>query len=231
MSINVYCDSASLNEMREMALLPIVRGWTTNPSLMLRSGAVVSYEFWAREVCEEFSLYPISFEVIADEFRGMERQAKLIASWGENVYVKIPITNTLGQSSIDLIGSLSQDGIRVNVTAVLTYAQIDAVMGALADTPSIVSVFAGRIADTGRNPVATINHALRQRRILSTKILWASTRQVLDVYTADSIGCDIITCTPEIIKKLPLEGKSLKQHSLDTVKQFRSDALAAGYTL
>ena len=217
--------------MREMALLPIVRGWTTNPSLMLRSVAVVSYESWAREACEEFSLYPISFEVIADEFRGMERQAKLIASWGENVYVKIPITNTLGQSSIDLIGSLSQDGIKVNVTAVLTYAQIDDVMGALADTPAIVSVFAGRIADTGRNPVATINHALRQRRILSTKILWASTRQVLDVYTADSIGCDIITCTPEIIKKLPLEGKSLKQHSLDTVKQFRSDALAAGYTL
>ena len=231
MSINIYCDSAATNEMREMARLPAVCGFTTNPSLMIRSGVVVSYEGWAREVCEEFSAYPISFEVIADDFRGMERQAKLIASWGKNVYVKIPITNTLGESSIDLIGSLSQDGIKVNVTAVLTYAQIDDVMGALADTPSIVSIFAGRIADTGRNPVATINHALRVRRTPSTRILWASTRQVLDVYTADSLGCDIITCTPDLIKKLPLEGKSLKQHSLDTVKMFRADALAAGYTL
>ena len=228
--IQIYADTASINEMREMHEIPAVSGYTTNPTLMRKAG-VTNYEEWARSVSEEFPAMPISFEVIADTYNEMNRQARKISSWGENIYVKIPVTCTTGESTADLIGELSQDGIKVNITAVFTQEQIDEVFACLSDCPSVVSVFAGRIADTGRDPTRTIRYALNERRFQNTKILWASTRQVLDVYLADILDCDIITCTPEIIRKLKLEGKNLLEYSLETVKMFRDDSKASGYRI
>ena len=228
--VKIFADGADLVQMVEAAKNPAVRGFTTNPSLMRKAG-IKDYRTFAKLVIDRFPTYPISFEVIADEFDEMERQASQISSWGENVYVKIPVTNTKGQSACPLIARLATDGVKVNVTAILCHAQIDAVLDALGLAPAIVSVFAGRIADTGRNPEGFITHALKKKRLTCHEILWASPRQVLDVYTAEALGCDIITCTPEIIGKLSLEGKKLEAYSLETVQMFRNDALAAGYSL
>lgn len=228
--VKIFADGASIEEMQEVVRNPLVVGLTTNPSLMRKAG-VTNYQSFAQRALYAFPNYPISFEVIADEFTEMERQAKIISSWGENVYVKIPVCNTKGESSAPLIGRLSADGIKVNATAILCYKQIDEVMEALGSTPAVISIFAGRIADTGRDPVPFITYALKQKRLTIHEVLWASPRQVLDVHTADSIGCDIITVTKDILNKLPLEGKSLLDYSRETVEMFYKDAQAAGYSL
>ena len=230
MVIKVYSDGADIEEMHLAAKNPVVKGFTSNPTLMRKAG-VTNYTSFAHRAITAFPNYPISLEVFADDFDEMESQARKISSWGENVYVKIPITNTQGGSCCPLISRLSANGIKVNVTAILCYSQVDAVFDALGNTPAIVSVFAGRIADTGRNPTGIINHALKKKIYTFHEVLWASPRQVFDVYTADSLGCDIITCTPDLIKKLSLEGKNLSEYSLETVAMFYNDAKAAGYKL
>jgi transaldolase len=176
---------------------------------------------------------PISFEVFADDFASMERQAREIRSWGENVYVKIPVTNTKREAAYELINVLSKAGVKLNVTALLTLDQVRAVAGALQDgAPSVVSVFAGRIADTGVDPVPLMAEALQLlRRAKHAELLWASPREVLNVYQADQVGCHIITATNDLIKKLSLHGKDLAEYSLETVKMFFDDATAAGYSL
>ena len=230
MVIRIYADGADIDEMHKAAKNPRVRGFTTNPTLCHKAG-ITNYAAFARRAIDAFPSYPISFEVFADDFDEMEAQAIKIASWGENVYVKIPVCNTKGVSAAPLIGRLSKAGIQINVTAVMCAAQVDDIFAVLDSAPAIVSIFAGRIADTGRNPASVILHALRRKTVLSHQILWASPRQVLDVYTAEGLGCDIITCTPEIIKKLPLEGKNLKEYSRETVEMFFDDAKAAGYRI
>jgi len=230
MAIKIFADGADIEEMHLAAKNPVVRGFTTNPSLMKKAG-VRDYRAFAYRAITAFPDYPLSLEVFADDFDEMDAQAREISSWGDNVYVKIPITNTLGGSSGPLIARLAAGGVKVNVTAILCYSQVDEVMDSLGNTPAIVSIFAGRIADTGRNPAGIINHALERKRFTIHEILWASPRQVMDVYTADGLGCDIITCTPDLIAKLGLEGKNLREYSLETVKMFRDDALAAGFHL
>ena len=226
--VALYADGADIEQMHKVSKL--VEGFTTNPSLLRKAG-VKDYEAFAHRVINSFPYKPISFEVFADELDQMESQAWKISSWGANVYVKIPITNTKGISCCPLIARLGSTGVKVNVTAILCYSQIDEVFDALSDAPAIVSVFAGRIADTGRDPKSFINHALRKKKSFVHQVLWASPRQVFDVYIAESLGCDIITCTPDLIAKLPLEGKPLKDYSLETVKMFYEDAKAAGYSL
>jgi transaldolase len=228
--VKIFADGADITQMHQVARNPIVKGFTTNPTLCKKAG-VKSFEAFAHRVVNSFPDKPISFEVFSDDFQEMENQAWKIAGWGDNVYVKIPVCNTKGESAAPLIGRLSQAGIKVNVTAVFCYAQIEEVFGALGSTPAIISIFAGRIADTGRNPAPFISHALKQKKFTFHEVLWASPRQVYDVYWADSLGCDIITVTPEIIGKLPLEGKSLIEYSIDTVKMFFDDAKAAGFQL
>ena len=230
MVIKVNADGADIEQMHAAARNPAIKGFTTNPTLFRKAG-VKDYQAFAERAIAAFPNYPISFEVFSDDFTEMESQAWRIAGWGENVYVKIPICNTQGASSAPLIRRLSEAGIKINATAILCYAQIDDVFEALGATPAVVSIFAGRIADTGRNPASFILHALKRRRLTTHEILWASPRQVLDVYTADSLGCDIITCTPEIIAKLAMEGKNLLEYSRETVQLFYDDAKAAGYRL
>jgi transaldolase len=224
--VKIFADGADIHEMRSIA--PIVQGFTTNPTLM-RKAQVDDYKAFACRAIAAFPDHPLSLEVFADDFATMEEQARKIAAWGPRVYVKIPACNTAGASSAALISRLAGDGIKVNVTAVLCFAQIDAALDALRMAPAIVSIFAGRIADTGRKPEPFIAHALERRRSKQHEILWASTRQVLDVYTADALGCDIITCSNDIINKLSLEGKNLMEYSRETVKMFHDDAKAAGF--
>ena len=228
--VSIFCDGADIDAMHVAARNPIIRGFTTNPTLMRKAG-VRDYRAFAYRAIAAFPAFPLSLEVFADDFDEMEKQAHEIASWGDNVYVKIPVCNTKGASACPLIGRLAKAGVKVNVTAILCFAQVDDVFNVLGDVPAIVSIFAGRIADTGRNPVGIINHALKLKLLTAHKVLWASPRQVLDVYTADSLGCDIITCTPEILAKLSLEGKNLLEYSRETVQMFHDDAKAAGYKL
>ena len=230
MTIKIYADGADIDAMHAVAKNKKVRGFTTNPSLMRKAG-VKDFRAFAGRALAAFPDYPISFEVFADDFNEMEKQAHEIASWGENVYVKIPVCNTKGASAGALIGRLAQARIKVNVTAILCVSQVDDVLNSLGDSPAVVSIFAGRIADTGRNPSGVIHHAVSRRRSPLHEILWASPRQVMDVYTADVLGCDIITCTPELIAKLPLEGKNLLEYSRETVEMFYTDAKAANYKL
>ena len=228
--VKVFSDGADINAMHVAARNPVVRGFTTNPSLLRKAG-VKDYRAFAYRAISAFPDYPLSLEVFSDDFNEMEKQAHEIASWGENVYVKIPVCNTAGASASPLIARLAAAGIKVNVTAILCYSQVDEAMESLNNVPAIISVFAGRIADTGRNPAGIINHALKKKILSFHEILWASPRQVFDVYTADSLGCDIITLSPDLIGKLPLEGKNLTEYSRETVKMFFDDALAAGYKL
>ena len=226
--IKIFADGADLGQMKEAAKNPLVQGFTTNPTLMKKAG-VRDYKEFALRAIQAFPDYPLSLEVFAYDFYAMELQAHKIASWGQNVYVKIPVCNTEGVSSALLISRLVLAGIKVNVTAILSHDQIPEVFGVLGHVPSIVSIFAGRIADTGRNPVDFINHALALKRSPFHEVLWASPRQVLDVYTAEKCGCDIITCTPEIIGKLTLRDKDLSEYSVETVKMFYEDG--RGYSL
>ena len=230
--IKLFADGADKTGMLEMARLPYVAGFTTNPTLMRKAG-VVDYKTFAREVLQAIPDRPISFEVFSDEFAEMERQARLIAAWGPNVYVKIPVTNTRSQPSYGLIRRLGEAGIKLNVTAILTLEQVREVAAALAgETPSVVSVFAGRIADTGRDPVPLMAAAVElMRPYPREELLWASPRELLNVFQADAVGCHIITATSDVLKKLALVGKDLAAYSLDTVKMFHDDARQAGYTL
>jgi transaldolase len=232
MNIAVYADGAVVSDMIKQYRSGVPKGFTTNPSLMAKAG-VKSYEAFAREVLAEIKDLPISFEVFADDFAEMERQATLIGSWGSNVYVKIPITNTKSESALALIRRLFDRKLKLNVTAILAEAQIKGLRDILKpEDDVIVSIFAGRIADTGVDPVPIMRRAVELHRGLpKAKILWASPREVLNVYQAEECGCHVITVTDDILKKLAMRGKDLAEYSLDTVKMFYSDATKAGFKL
>lgn len=211
---------------------PLICGFTTNPTLMRKAG-ISDYERFAREAVAAIPDRPISFEVFSDEFLEMERQAGKIASWGPNVYVKIPVTNTQGESSIPLICRLARQGVKLNVTALMTVEQVEDVVRAMRDCPSgFVSVFAGRIADTGRDPVPIMRDAVDLCGTSGNlELIWASPRELLNVFQADAIGCHVITATKDILVKLHLVGKNLSDYSLETVKMFHTDAVKAGFSL
>ena len=232
LSIKIFADGADKAGMLELYRNPIIKGFTTNPTLMRKAG-VGDYRSFAREIITAIPDRPISFEVLSDEFDEMERQALEIASWGENVYVKIPITNTRGFSSHDLIYRLVRAGVRLNVTALMTLGQVREIGPTLAEGPSgFVSIFAGRVADSGRDPVPHMAAAIELLRPYpNLELLWASPRELLNIFQADAIGCHIITVSHDILKKLSLVGKDLNEYSLDTVKMFYNDAREAGYTL
>ena len=230
--VKIFADGADLEGIKEMYSNPLIKGFTTNPTLMRKAG-VEDYKAFSLEVLKAVPDRPISLEVFADDFDEMERQALEIASWGPNVNVKIPVTNTKGEFSGPLIESLTKESVVVNVTALLTLEQVCAVTACLAEsTPAIVSVFAGRFADTGRDPIPMMAQAVE---ILKAKpnaeLIWASPRELLNIFQADEIGCHIITVTNDILKKLTLVGKDLTEYSLDTVKMFHSDASMAGYSI
>ena len=232
LKVKIYADGADREGMLEMYEKSYIRGFTTNPTLMRKAG-IADYESFARDILEVISDRPISFEVFADEFEEMERQALEIAEWGDNVYVKIPITNTRQQSASGLIQRLSSQGVRLNITAILALDQVQEVAAAVQNGPaSIVSVFAGRIADTGVDPIPIMKDALAVlQSVPNAELLWASPREVLNIYQADAIGCDIITATNDLLRKLSLAGKDLAEYSLDTVRMFYNDAQNAGYQL
>jgi transaldolase len=232
MRTKIFADGAELEGMLALYCQPHIKGFTTNPTLMRKAG-IADYRAFAREVLSAIPDRPISFEVFSDEFDEMERQAREIATWGEHVYVKIPVTNTRRAPAYDLIHRLSHAGVKVNVTAILTLDQVRDVVAALkGGAPSNVSVFAGRIADTGRDPVPLMTAAVELLRLEpSAELIWASPRELLNIFQADAIRCHIVTVTSDILKKLPLVGKDLDEYSLDTVKMFYEDARAAGYAL
>ncbi|MGA3017610.1 MAG: transaldolase [Bryobacteraceae bacterium] len=232
LKVKLFADGAEKKSMLELYADPLIRGFTTNPTLMRKAG-ITDYQAFARDILSVITDRPISLEVFADEFDEMERQARLIATWGANVYVKIPVTNTRRESACRLIEGLSHAGIKVNVTAILTLDQVSAVAKSLAGgAPSNVSVFAGRIADTGVDPVPVMQEAVRMLRPHpQIELIWASPRELLNVFQADAIGCHIITATPDVLKKLSLVGKDLAEYSLDTVKMFADDAAKSGFTL
>ncbi|HEY8943492.1 MAG TPA: transaldolase [Polyangiaceae bacterium] len=232
--IKLFSDGADLGTLLEMAKNPAIAGFTTNPTLMRKAG-VGDYGAFARQVLEAIRDRPISFEVFADEFGEMGTQARRIASWGSNVYVKIPITNTRGESSLPLIRELSvSSSVQINVTAVCTLQQVQGAATALSGgAPSVISVFAGRIADTGRDPMPLMAaaRAIIDASGASAELLWASPRELLNIVQAEQAGAQIITVPPDMLKKLPLFGKDLAEYSLETVRMFRTDAEAAGYKL
>jgi transaldolase len=232
LSVKIYADSADKAWMLEMCKNPLIRGFTTNPTLMRKAG-VSDYRAFAFDVLQAIPDRPVSFEVFSDEFAEMKRQAQKVASWGENVYVKIPVTNTRGESSAALIRELAQDGIKLNVTALMTLEQVRVISKSLAGGPSAyVSIFAGRIADAGHDPVPVMSAAVD---LLSDnpnlELIWASPRELLNIFQADAVGCHIITVTSDLLKKLHSIGKDLHEFSLETVKMFRDDAVKAGYLL
>ena len=232
LKVKIYADGADRPTMLEMHANPLISGFTTNPTLMRKSG-VSDYKAFALEILQRIHDRPVSFEVFADDFVEMERQAAEIASWGNNVLVKIPITNTQGGFSGPLLSRLAEAGIRVNVTALLTLEQVRKASECLASgPPAKISVFAGRIADTGRDPVPVMAAAVELLRPYSNlELIWASPRELLNIFQADAIGCHIITATSDILKKLDLIGKDLAEFSRDTVKMFYQDACKAGYQL
>jgi transaldolase len=232
LKVKLFADGADLGGIKEMAANPLIAGFTTNPTLMKKAG-VADYKVFAHQVLGVVGGRPISFEVFADDFAEMEKQALEIASWGKNVNVKVPVTNTRGEFCGPLVERLSRAGVQLNVTAVMTLDQVKRVTDKLAaETPAIVSVFAGRIADTGRDPVPLMAEAVK---ILKSRpkaeLIWASPRELLNVFQADAVGCHIITATNDILKKLSLVGKDLDAYSLETVEMFYKDASAAGYSI
>jgi transaldolase len=230
--VKLFADGADKDGMLEMHRNPRIKGFTTNPTLMRKAG-VVDYRGFALDILKTIHDRPISFEVFSDDFDQMRRQARTIAGWGENVYVKIPVTNTRQESSTQVISDLARSGVKLNVTAILTLEQVREVAAALSGgPPAIISVFAGRIADTGRDPVSFMAAALEVVRASpNAELLWASPREVLNVIQADAVGCHIITATNDILRKLDLIGKPLDEFSLETVKMFHEDAVKAGYSL
>ena len=232
LKVKLFADGADIAGMKEMAANPMIKGFTTNPTLMKKAG-ISDYKAFARDVLAAIPDRPVSFEVFADDFAEMEAQGLEIASWGKNVNVKIPVTNTKREFAGNVIERLSKAGVAVNVTAVMTTQQVERITARLdAKTPAIVSVFAGRIADTGVDPMPIMKKSVE---ILRTKpkaeLIWASPRELLNVFQADAIGCHIITATNDILKKLSLVGKDLDNYSLETVEMFFKDAKAAGYTI
>jgi transaldolase len=231
--VKIYSDGADKAAMLEMAKNPLIKGLTTNPSLMKKAG-ITDYKSFCLDILTHIKDKPLSFEVFTDDIKDMKRQAMEIKTWGENVYVKIPITNSEGQSTIPLIKELTQAGVKLNVTAILTMQQIiDTVLALKGGAPSIVSVFAGRIADTGRDPVPMMQAAAELCRGTDKNIelLWASSREAFNIVQAELSGCHIITATPDLIKKTSMFNKDLAQLSLETVRMFKTDAEAAGFTL
>ncbi len=230
--VKIFADGADLTAIRELCANPVVKGFTTNPTMM-RGAGVTDYERFARSALEAIGKRPISFEVFSDDEREMERQARKIASWGENVYVKIPVTNTLGASTGRLIQRLAGDRIKVNVTALMTASQVRHVRDALGPfAPAYISLFAGRVADTGTDPVPIVREAVALLEAHDNiELIWASPRELLNIFHAESAGCHIITITADLLGKLPLIGKSLDEFSLDTVRMFHRDAAAANLSL
>lgn len=232
LKVKLFADGADLAGISEMASNPMIGGFTTNPTLMRKAG-VSDYKAFALKVLEIVPRLPLAFEVFADDFPTMEKQAKEIASWGKNVNVKIPVTNTKGVFCGPLIKSLSDAGVNINVTAVMTLDQVKEIVENLnVNSPAIVSIFAGRIADTGVDPVPLMAEAVQ---ILKSKpkaeLIWASPRELLNVFQADQVGCHIITATNDILKKLSLVDKNLDDYSLETVEMFYRDAKAAGFDI
>jgi transaldolase len=233
LAVKIFADGADKDTLLRLYADPLIKGMTTNPTLMRKAG-IADYEKFAHEILNTIKQKPISFEVFSDEFPEMRRQALKISQWQDNVYVKIPITNTRSESSLPLIRDLSQEGVRLNITAILTTDQVRGVVDTLApDVPSVVSVFAGRIADTGRDPIEIMRESQELVKTLpKAQLLWASVREVLNIVQAEHCGCDIVTVPPDILKKArSLWHKDLADLSLDTVKMFADDASAAGFRL
>ena len=232
LQIEIYADGASLDQFEKLNNNPLIKGFTTNPSLMKKNG-ITDYKSFAKDLLKIIKNKPVSFEVFADELQDMERQANEINSWGENVYVKLPITNTKSISVLPLIKKLQDKRVKLNITAVFTKIQIDNILGNLDNsTPSIVSIFCGRIADTGRYPAEYISYAKKKQPSNSNiKILWASTRELLNIFEADKLDCDIITVPDDMLNKLNLIGKNLDDYSLETVKSFYFDAKTSNYSI
>ncbi|MCH9770736.1 MAG: transaldolase [Gammaproteobacteria bacterium] len=232
LSIKIFADGANLEGMQNFLNNPIIKGFTTNPTLMRQAG-ITDYEAFGRQVLTHIPKHPISFEVFADELDAMEQQARYISTWGKNVNIKIPVTNTKGVFTGPIIERLSKDGIRLNVTALMTQEQVRDVTQCFADnTPGIISVFAGRIADTGIDPEPYMQKCLEiMRDKPQLELLWASPRELFNIIQADRIGCHIITVAHNILAKLPLLGKNLNQYSLETVQMFATDAAAADYII
>lgn len=232
LKVKLFADGADLAGIKEMAANPRIAGFTTNPSLMRKAG-ISDYKGFALQVLEAIGGRPLALEVFADDFPTMEGQALEIASWGKSINVKIPVTNTKGEFCGPLVERLSKAGVQVNVTAVMTIEQVRRITACLAaQTPAIISVFAGRIADTGRDPVPLMAEAVRIMQAKpKAELIWASPRELLNIFQADAVGCHIITATNDILKKLSLVGKDLDKYSLETVEMFHKDATAAGYSI
>jgi transaldolase len=232
LKIKIFSDGADKKDMLDMNSKTFIKGFTTNPSLMKKTG-IKDYAAFAKDILSTIKKKPISFEVFSDDFDEMERQSIEIASWADNVYVKIPITNTKKQNSADLIKRLTEKKVKLNITAIMTLDQIKTVVKVLNEkVPSILSVFAGRIADTGRDPIPIMKDCLNEMKINSnSELLWASPRELLNIIQADQIGCHIITVTKDIVNKLKLINYDLNEHSLDTVKKFYNDAAEANFKI
>ena len=232
LNIKIFADGAEKLSMVELAKDPVIKGFTTNPTLMRKAG-VSDYAAFAKDVLSEITEKPISFEVFSDDFKEMERQARIIASWASNVYVKIPITNTKGESSIDLIKKLAADGVKLNITAILTAEQVKHILPALnPKVPAIISVFAGRVADTGIDPIPMMQDVKAMMDPFPKyELLWASSRELFNIYQAEFVGAHIITVTPDILKKTAMIGVDHTALSIETVKMFYEDGQKVGYTL
>jgi transaldolase len=232
LKVQIFADGADKAGMLEMYAKPYIKGLTTNPTLMKKAG-ITDYRAFCKDILTHINDKPLSFEVFSDDFAEMERQAMEIASWGDNVYVKIPVTNTKRETCYGLVKTLGARGVKMNVTAIMTLTQVRDVVAALNPAvPSYVSVFAGRIADTGCDPLAMMAAAVEMLKIApAAELIWASPRELLNIFQANDIGCQVITVTNDILKKLTLVGYDLDDYSLDTVKMFYSDATAAGYQL
>jgi len=230
--VKIFADGADRASILELADNPWIRGFTTNPTLMRKAG-ITDYEAFGRSLARAIPDRPFSFEVLSDDFDQMEQQARQIATWGNNVYVKIPITDTRGRSAAPLVTRLAQQGVKMNVTALMTLEQVDNIVPALRQGPaSCISIFAGRVADTGCDPLPILCGALeRIRAYPQIELIWASPRELFNIVQADEIGCHIITVTHDLLKKLPLLGRDLTEYSLDTVKMFVDDARAANFAL
>ncbi len=232
LKVKIFSDGADKEDMLDMASKNFIRGLTTNPTLMKKAG-IKDYEAFAKDILSTIKEKPISFEVFSDDFDEMEKQAMKITSWADNVYVKIPVTNTKKESSKELIKRLVEKKVKLNITAIMTLDQVKTVLSVLDNkVPSIISVFAGRIADTGKDPIPLMKECLTEMKINpKSELLWASPRELLNIIQADQIGCHIITATKDIIKKLKLANYDLEDYSLDTVKMFYKDALDAGFKI
>ena len=230
--VKIFADGADRNAIAELASNPVVSGFTTNPTLM-RAAGVEDYEAFARDIVELVPELPISLEVFSDDFGEMEQQARTISQWGDNVFVKVPVTNTRGESAAEVVRHLVAEGVRLNVTALTTVRQVEEIAAALkGSTAAFVSVFAGRIADTGRDPSPIMAESVEVLRAHpQLQLIWASPREVLNILHADAVGCHVITVTQQLLAKLPWLGRDLEGVSLDTVRMFHDDARAANYSL